>query len=86
MSTTITTTLERPLKTALLHTTGVATCQKCGADVSHVQQGIAEEAQRRIEELEQQVRILTDKATAAGTPSNPHSHSIVPKPSPRVAS
>ena len=37
-------------------------CQRCGTDVSY----IAEGAQRRVSELEQQVRILTDKATAAG--------------------
>ena len=65
MSTTATTVLQVPPTTASLHTTYSATCHQCGADVPH---GVAEKAQQRIEELEQQVRILTDKATAAGTP------------------
>ncbi|KAL9134343.1 MAG: hypothetical protein Q9175_004479 [Cornicularia normoerica] len=38
------------------------TCHKCGAELSHP---IAEDAQRRIVELETQVKILTGKATAA---------------------
>ncbi len=42
------------------------TCQQCGADVSHSHLSITEDAQRRIAELETQVKILTDKATAAG--------------------
>ena len=42
------------------------TCQQCGADLSHTHPGITEDAQRRITELETQVKILTNKATAAG--------------------
>ena len=42
------------------------TCQHCGADLSHLHPGITEDAQTRIAELETQVKILTDKATAAG--------------------
>ena len=42
------------------------TCQQCGADLSHSHPGVTEDAQRRITELEAQVKILTDKATAAG--------------------
>jgi len=41
-------------------------CQQCGADLSHSHCGITEDAQRRIVELETQVKILTNKATAAG--------------------
>ena len=40
------------------------TCHSCGADLSHSH--IAQDAQRRISELEAQVKILTTKATAAG--------------------
>ncbi|MCJ1344078.1 hypothetical protein MMC31_002280 [Peltigera leucophlebia] len=40
-------------------------CDKCGADLSHAHPGVAEDAQRRISELETQVKILTGKATAA---------------------
>lgn len=43
------------------------TCHKCGADLSHSHPPVAEDAQRRISELETQVKILTGKATAAGT-------------------
>ncbi|MCJ1275169.1 hypothetical protein MMC21_002969, partial [Puttea exsequens] len=45
------------------------TCHKCGAELSHSHGGpgveAGEDAQKRIEELEAQVRILTGKATAA---------------------
>jgi len=37
-------------------------CQRCGTDVSYV----ATQSQQRTTELESQVRLLTDKATAAG--------------------
>ncbi|MDI1489503.1 MAG: hypothetical protein OHK93_008782 [Ramalina farinacea] len=41
-------------------------CHQCGADISYAAAtAVAEDAQRRITELEQQVRILTGKATAA---------------------
>ena len=43
------------------------TCQKCGAHLSQPHTAVAEDAQRRISELEAQVKILTGKATAAGT-------------------
>ena len=43
------------------------TCQKCGAHLSQPHAAVAEDAQRRISELEAQVKILTGKATAAGT-------------------
>lgn len=42
----------------------VQSCHNCGADLSHSH--IADDAQRRISELEAQVKILTSKATAAG--------------------
>lgn len=42
----------------------IQSCQKCGADLTHTH--IAEDAQRRISELEAQVKILTGKATSAG--------------------
>lgn len=45
------------------------TCSHCGAELSHAHSDLAAEAQRRISELEAQVKILTDKATAAGKTS-----------------
>ncbi|KAL8749890.1 MAG: hypothetical protein Q9184_006622 [Pyrenodesmia sp. 2 TL-2023] len=41
------------------------TCPSCGADISNLIQNLPQSAQSRISELETQVRILTDKATAA---------------------
>jgi hypothetical protein len=43
-----------------------ATCLKCGADLSHVHLNIDKTAQQKIEELEAQVKILTQRATEAG--------------------
>lgn len=60
MSSVTTTLLQPPLSTT-------QTCPDCGADLSHIHPAIAEDAQRRISELETQVRMLTGKATAAGT-------------------
>ncbi|KAI4112053.1 MAG: hypothetical protein LQ339_000060 [Xanthoria mediterranea] len=40
-------------------------CPSCGADITNLLQQLAQSAQSRIAELEAQVRILTDKATAA---------------------
>ncbi|KAH0548297.1 hypothetical protein GP486_008004 [Trichoglossum hirsutum] len=45
--------------------TAASTCPNCGVKLSHSHQDIPEDAQRRIEELEAQVKILTTKATAA---------------------
>ncbi|KAI4208789.1 MAG: hypothetical protein LQ349_009631, partial [Xanthoria aureola] len=42
-------------------------CPSCGADITNLLQQLARSAQSRIAELEAQVRILTDKATAADT-------------------
>ncbi|MCJ1453897.1 hypothetical protein MMC28_004246 [Mycoblastus sanguinarius] len=65
MSSVTTTVLEAP-SAAPFHTTAFTqTCHKCGADLSHSHPGISEDAQRRISELETQVKILTGKATAA---------------------
>ena len=47
------------------------TCHQCGAELSHSHPPVTEDAQNRIQELEAQVRILTGKATAAGTFSLP---------------
>ncbi|KAI4093096.1 MAG: hypothetical protein LQ348_007358 [Seirophora lacunosa] len=41
------------------------TCPSCGADITNLLQKLAERTQSRVSELETQVRILTDKATAA---------------------
>lgn len=41
-------------------------CPSCGADITNLLQQLAQSSQSRISELEAQVRILTDKATAAG--------------------
>ncbi|KAL8686243.1 MAG: hypothetical protein Q9218_007242, partial [Villophora microphyllina] len=40
-------------------------CPSCGGDITKVLQTLAHSFQSRISELETQVRILTDKATAA---------------------
>ncbi len=62
------TTLLQSQSTSSFPTTAFThTCQKCGADLSQSHTAIAEDAQRRISELEAQVKILTGKATAAGT-------------------
>ena len=62
------TTLLQSHSTASFPATAVAhTCQKCGAHLSQPHTAVAEDAQRRISELEAQVKILTGKATAAGT-------------------
>ncbi|MCJ1298065.1 hypothetical protein MMC08_000854 [Hypocenomyce scalaris] len=65
MSTTSTTTLEQP-STAPIRSSFAPTCHNCGANLSPSQHSIAQDAQRRISELEAQVKILTGKATAAG--------------------
>lgn len=41
-------------------------CPSCGADITCLLDRLTQSAQSRISELETQVRILTDKATAAG--------------------
>lgn len=41
-----------------------ASCVSCGGDLDSRE---AEEAKKRIQELESQVELLTEKATAAGT-------------------
>ena len=41
------------------------TCPQCGCDLSN--HPSAQESQQRIQELEAQVRLLNEKATAAGT-------------------
>lgn len=47
-------------------------CPHCGAP-ANLLPSASDDAQRRISELEQQVRLLSDKATAAGKPSpSPH--------------
>ena len=55
-------------------------CQQCGADIPYATvSAAAEDARRRISELEAQVRILTGKATAAGThDASSRSLSLVP--------
>ncbi|KAL8663535.1 MAG: hypothetical protein Q9168_008075 [Polycauliona sp. 1 TL-2023] len=44
-------------------------CPSCGADITNLLQQLAQSTQSRISELEAQVRILTDKATAAAPPN-----------------
>lgn len=68
MSTSTTTLVQQQPLTAPPHqSTFPHTCDKCGADLTHAHPGIAEDARRRISELETQVKILTGKATAAGS-------------------
>lgn len=66
MFSTATTVLQPPSTAPPFQTTFPHVCDKCGADLSHAHPGVAADAQRRIEELEAQVKILTGKATAAG--------------------
>ena len=64
----VTTTLLQPSPAAPFPITSLTkTCHQCGADLSQSHPPVAEDAQRRIAELETQVKILTGKATAAGT-------------------
>ena len=63
MSSVTTTVLQQPPAAPIPITPLTKTCHQCGADLSHSQ----EDAQRIIAELETQVKILTGKATAAGT-------------------
>lgn len=69
MSASTTTLIQQPLTAPPYQTTFTHTCDKCGADLTHTHPGIAEDARRRISELETQVKILTGKATAAGSSS-----------------
>ena len=48
------------------HSYGGLCCSNCGVNLLHTHQDIAQDAQRRIAELEDQVKVLTSKATAAG--------------------
>ena len=64
MSSRTATILQEPASVSIR--SSLETCQQCGADLSHSHSGLAEDAQRRIAELEAQVKILTNKATAAG--------------------
>lgn len=66
MSATATTVVQPHFTASSFQTTLKHVCDKCGSDLSHPHLGIAEDAQRRIVELEAQVKILTGKATAAG--------------------
>lgn len=66
MSATTTTVMPPPSTAPPFQTTFPHVCDRCGADLSHTHLGVAEDAQRRIVELEAQVKILTGKATAAG--------------------
>lgn len=43
-----------------------ATCPNCGMGLPHSTLEVAADAQKQIEELQAQVKLLTDKATAAG--------------------
>ncbi|KAI9871204.1 MAG: hypothetical protein M1830_003201, partial [Pleopsidium flavum] len=65
MSTTITPTTLAEAPTETFHSSPILACPKCGTELSHSDIEIAEKAQRRIAELETQVKILTSKATAA---------------------
>lgn len=67
MSLTATTVKVQPSSTASSSRTAVTqVCDKCGTELSHAHPGVAEDAQKRIVELEAQVKFLTGKATAAG--------------------
>ncbi|MCJ1467737.1 hypothetical protein MMC07_006362 [Pseudocyphellaria aurata] len=65
MSSLSATLVEPPSTAPPFQSTFSHVCDKCGANLSHPRLGIVDDAQRRIEELETQVKILTGKATAA---------------------
>lgn len=67
MSSVTTTVLQQPSAPPLPITSLTKTCHQCGADLSQSHPPVPEDAQTRIAELETQVKILTGKATAAGT-------------------
>lgn len=67
-STTSVTMVEKPLPAPLeTTTTTTCTCQQCGADLSHAHLEVGQDAQQKIQELENQIKILTLRATEAGT-------------------
>jgi len=79
MSTTSVTMVEKPLPAPSNTTiTTTSTCHKCGADLSHVHLDEVPDAQQRIQELENQIKILTLRATEAGTytPSRAHTSPV----------
>jgi hypothetical protein len=55
------------------HSYGGLSCSNCGVNLLQTHQDIAQDAQRRITELEDQVKVLTSKATAAGELTFQHS-------------
>jgi hypothetical protein len=61
MSTTLTLTMSQPSGAALA-------CPNCGIDLSNHSTGL--DSHRQIEDLQSQIKLLTEKATAAGTPSS----------------
>lgn len=70
MSSATTTALEQPSSSTSVPSTHTTRCQQCGANLSHTPGDTSARdasAQSRIAELEQQVKVLTGKATAAGT-------------------
>ncbi|MCJ1281602.1 hypothetical protein MMC26_000922 [Xylographa opegraphella] len=65
MSTTSVTLVERPRMSTPVNSVAVTTCPNCGAKTHEEHAYGAQEAQRKIEELEAQIKILTLKATEA---------------------
>jgi hypothetical protein len=50
------------------------TCPKCGTQYAHALDEHSNGDKRRIAQLEAQIKVLTDKATSAGTSTSPPSH------------
>ena len=66
MSTTSVTQVERPRVSTPISSVVVPTCPRCGAQAGDEHLEGAQEAQRKIQELEAQIKILTRRATEAG--------------------
>ncbi|KAI9698639.1 MAG: hypothetical protein M1836_003748 [Candelina mexicana] len=78
-----------PSQPAPASSTLASTCPHCGASIEHARTDVNEDAQRRIAELESQVKILTGKATAAVDKLADYEdqlHALKPAPSPSSSS
>lgn len=60
-------TMTLPVAPQLAETEHQLSCPNCGSGVSLDSSRLAHDAQRQIEDLQAQVRLLTQKATAAGS-------------------
>ena len=66
-----------PVAPQLADTEHQLSCPNCGSGVSLDSSRLALDAQRQIEDLQAQVRLLTQKATAAGSPPSSNCYIVV---------